>query len=66
MQDFSIEGGPPNVCGVRFFEGGTKFFSWVKALKFGVMFQKFAVKLIKICNIIGKIREKCKVFGKRF
>ena len=37
-----------------------------KALKFGVIFQKFALKLLKICKIIEKTREKCKFFGKFF
>ena len=47
------------------FGGGPIFRGWNeilllgKALKFGVIFQKFALKLIKICKIIGKIREKC-------
>ena len=35
MQDFSFEGGPENVWGVRFFGGGTKLLG--KALKFGVI-----------------------------
>ena len=37
-----------------------------KVLKFGVIFQKLALKLIKICKIIVKNREKRKVFGKFF
>ena len=56
MQDFSVEGGPQNVWGVRFFEDGTKFYYWA-ALKFGVIFQKSALKLMKICKIIGKFEK---------
>ena len=29
-----------------------------KALKFGEIFQEFALKLLKICKLIGKIQEK--------
>ena len=32
-----------------------------KDLKFGVIFQKYALKLIKIWKITEKIREKCKI-----
>ena len=55
-----------------FFGGGPIFRGWNeillsgKALKFGVIFQKFALKLIKICKIIGKIRVKYKFFGNFF
>ena len=54
------------------FGGGPIFRGWNeilllgKALNFGVIFQKFELKLIKICKIIGKIREKFKFFGKFF
>ena len=66
MQDFSVEGGPQNVCGGPIFRGWNEILLLDKALKFGVIFQKLALKLIKICKIIGKIREKCKFFGKFF
>ena len=58
-------GGPQNVRGVRFFRGWNEILLLGKALKFGG-FSKFALKLIKLCKIIGKIREKCKFCGKHF
>ena len=48
------------------FRGWNENFLLCKALKFGVIFQKYALKLIKIRKIIEKIREKCKFFGKIF
>ena len=63
MQDFSVEGGPPNVWGGPIFRGWNEILLLGKALKFWVIFQKFALKLIKICKIIWKIREKFKFFG---
>ena len=48
MQDFSVEGGSTNVWGVQFLEGGTKFYYCTKPLKFGVIFQNFALELIEI------------------
>ena len=56
----------------KMFGGGPIFRGWNeilllgKALKFGVIFQKLALKLIKICKMIGKIREKCKFYGNFF
>ena len=67
MLDFSVEGAPKNVFwGGPIFRGWNEILLLGKALKFGVIFQKFALKLIKICKIIGKIRDKCKFFGKFF
>ena len=66
MQDFSVEGGPQNVSGGQIFRGWNEILLLGKALKFGLIFQKLALKLIKICKMIGKIREKRKVFGKVF
>ena len=56
-------GGPPNVWGCPIFRGWNEILLLGKALKFGVICQKFALRLIKVCQIIGKIREKCKFFG---
>ena len=51
-------GGPPNVFGGPIFRGWNEILLLGKALKFGVIFQKYALKLIKIWKIIEKIREK--------
>ena len=48
MKDFSVEGGPPNVWGVRFFEGRKEILLLDKALKFSVIFKKYTLKSIKI------------------
>ena len=47
MQDFSVEGGPQNVWGGPIFRGRNEILLLGKALKFGVIFQKYALKLIK-------------------
>ena len=47
MLDFSVEGGPQNVWGGPIFRGWKKILLLGKALKFGVIYQKYAVKLIK-------------------
>ena len=60
MQDCSVEGVH------KMFGGWNEILLLGKALKFKVMFQKLPLKLIKICQIIGKIREKCKYFRKSF
>ena len=66
MQDFSVEG-VRQMFGVGpIFRGWNEILLLGKALKFGVIFPKLALKLIEICKIIGKIREKCKFFGKFF
>ena len=65
MQDFSVEGVRQMLRGA-IFRGWNEILLLGKALKFGVIFQKFALKLIKISKIIGKIREKCKFSGKFF
>ena len=54
MQDFSVEGGPENVWG-PIFRGWNTILLLGKALKFGVIFRKLALKVIKICKFIGKI-----------
>ena len=41
-------GGPPNVWGGPIFEGRNEMFQFEKALKFGVIFQKYSLKLKKI------------------
>ena len=65
MQDFSVEG-------VHIMFGGPIFRGWNeilllgKALKFGVIFQKYSLKLIKNWKNIEKIREKMPIFQKIF
>ena len=54
MQDFSVEGSPPNVFWVRFSSVGTKFFYWATVLKFGVIFQKYTLKFEKFIEKIGE------------
>ena len=66
MQDFSLEGGQQNVWGGPIFRWWNEILLLGKVLKFGVIFQKLALKLIKICKIIVKIREKCTFFEKFF
>ena len=44
------------------FEGRNEILLLDKALKCRVIFQKYGLKLNKICKIIEKIREKCKIF----
>ena len=56
MQDFSVEG-VQKMLGGTIFRGWNEILLLGKALKFGVIFQKFACKLIKLCKIIGKNRE---------
>ena len=48
------------------FPGWNEILLLGKALEFGVIIQKLALKSIKICKIIGKIRKKRKFFGKFF
>ena len=66
MQDFSVEGGPQNVWGGPIFRGWNEILLLGKALKFRVIFQKFVLKLIKFCKIIGQIRDKNSHFWKIF
>ena len=47
MQDFSVEW-VHQIFGGPIFEGRNEILLLVKALKFGVIFQKYALKLIKI------------------
>ena len=64
MQDFSVEGGPQNVWGGPIFRGWNEFLILGKALKFGVIFLKYALILIKNWKNIEKIREKMQIFQK--
>ena len=61
MQDFSVEGVHQMFWG-PILEGRNEILLLGKALKLRVIFQKFALKLIKIWKIIEKIREKFKLF----
>ena len=60
MQDFSVEEGPPNVWGVRFFEGGKKFYYWGSP-NIWDNFSKICIKINRNLEIIGIIQEKCKL-----
>ena len=66
MQDFSVEGGPENVWGGPIFQGWNEILLLGKALKFGVIFQKYALKLIKNGKILRRFEKKCKFFRKFF
>ena len=66
MQDFWLRWVRQMFGGGPIFRGWNEILLLGKALKFGVIVQKFGLQLIKICKIIGKIREKCKIFGKFF
>ena len=48
------------------FGGWNEFLLLGKALKFRVIFPKYALKLIKNLKNIEKIREKCQFFSKFF
>ena len=52
---FSVEGAA--VVGGPIFDGRNDILLLGKALKVGVIFQKYGLKLIKIRKIIEKIRE---------
>ena len=65
MQNFSLEEeGPRNTLGGPYFEGLDKSLRVDEALEFGVIFQKFDLKLCKIFKITEKMSEKCKSFAK--
>ena len=66
MQDFSVEGGPQIVWGGSDFSRVERNFTIGQTLKFGVIFQKYALKLIKNWKNIEKIREKCQFFRNFF
>ena len=66
MQDFSFEGGPENVWGGQILRRWNEILLLGKALKFGVIFQKYALKLIKNWKNIEKFQKKCKFFRKFF
>ena len=65
MQDFSVEGGP-KMFGGPIFEGRNEILLLGEALKLGVIFQKYALKLIEIWKIVEKMREKMQIFPKFF
>ena len=54
VQDFSIEG-VHQMYGGPIFEGGNEILLLGKALKFRVIFQKYALKLIEIWKSIFEI-----------
>ena len=45
------------------FRGWNEMLLFGKALKFGVIYQKYALELRKICKIIEKIREQMEISG---
>ena len=65
MREFSIEGGPQNVGGVRFFEARNDILQLGKALKFGVIFQKYAFNQLNYESLLRKF-EKMKSFSEIF
>ena len=66
MQDFLVEGGPQNVWGGPIFRGWNEILLLGKVLKFGVVFQKYALKSRKKLKKFEKIREKMQIFHKIF
>ena len=61
MEYFSVEG-VRQMFGGPIFEGQNKILLFGKVLKFGVIFQKYALKLIKIWKTSAENREKCIFF----
>ena len=61
---FSVWGGSANGWGGPIFRGWNEILLLGKGLKFGGIFQKYALKLIKIWKINEKIREKMQIFQK--
>ena len=59
MQDFPVEGGPPKVWGSDF-SRVERNFTIAKALKFGGIFQKYALNLIKFENLLRKFEKNAK------
>ena len=59
-------GGPPSVWRDSLFEGRDNILLLGKALKFGVIFQKFALKLLKIWKIMEKLSEEKQNFQEKF
>ena len=59
-------GGSTKCLGGPIFRGWKIILLLGKALKFGVIYQKYAVKLIKNWKNIEKIREKMEIFQKNF
>ena len=66
MQDLSVEGVHKMFGGGPIFRGWNEILLLGKALKFGVIFQKYALKLIKNGKNWENSREKCKFFRKFF
>ena len=65
MQDFSVEGVRQMFEGSVFRESGQNFLL-SEALKFGGIFQNFALKLFKILKIMEKISEKIQKIQEKF
>ena len=53
MQDFSVEVSV-KCLGVRMYGGGDRILVLVEALKFGAIFQKFALQVLKITEKISE------------
>ena len=66
MQDFSVEGVHKMFGGGPIFRGWNEILLLGKALTFGVIFQKYALNLIKNWKNFEKIREKMQIFQKTF
>ena len=62
MQDFSVVGVRQMFGGGPIFEGLNEISLLGKALKFGVIFQKYGLNLIKLWKTIAKIPEKMQIF----
>ena len=61
MKDFSVDGGQQNVWWSDYFRV-ERILLLGKALKFGVIFQKYPLKLKKIEKLMRKFEKKCKFF----
>ena len=57
---YLVEGGPPNVRGSPIFKGRNEIQLLDKALKFGVIFQKYALKLKKFEKVLRKFYKDAK------
>ena len=63
MQDFSVEGSPPNVKGWSAFSRVEENLTIWHIPKICGNFSKICIKINKLCKLIGKIQEKWKFFG---
>ena len=66
MQDFSVEGGQSNVWGGPIFRGWNEILLLGKVLTFAVIFQKFALKLIKFAKLLRKFKKISNILGNFF